>query len=473
MKTASWFIVIFILAINCNAAALQKGISDINGQTAVEVTVYNSNIGLVKDQRNIRLAKGLQELQFMDVASQIIPTSVSIKSLITQDSLNVIEQNYEYDLLSPQKLLDKYVGKEVKLFTKNPYTDKEEIVTAKILSNNAGTPVFQVGKDITFGHPGRIIFSEIPENLISKPTLVWLLDNKLRDDQKIEVRYLTNGINWRASYVMVLNTTDDKAELSGWVTIDNKSGAAYKNARLKLVAGDIQRVEEIQPRRDRVPLMAVAAEAKTQFAEQEFFEYHIYTLERHADLKDNQTKQISLLEAHDIPLKKEFVFYGAEYYYRSKHGELVSNQKVPVFIEFSNKKENNLGMPLPKGIIRVYKYDHDKSLQLVGENNIQHTPKNENIRIKLGDAFDVAASRKQTDWQKLADKVYEAAFEISIRNHKKEDIVVKVIEPIPGDWKVIQASHEFKKVDARTIAFDVAATKDKEVKLSYRVMLKF
>ncbi len=473
MKIMALIMFLFIVLVNGQGFAIQKSFSNIDAQTAVEVTVYNSNIGLVKDQREIKLDKGLQELQFMDVASQIIPTSVSIKSLTQQGGFNIIEQNYEYDLISPQRLLNKYVGKEVKLYTKNPFTDKEEIVSAKIISNNEGNPVFQIGKDITFGHSGRIIFPEIPENLISKPTLIWLIYNQLKGDQKMEVRYLTNGINWRASYVMVLNEKDDKADLSGWVTIDNKSGTTYKNSRLKLVAGDINRVEESQPRRDRMLLMAPSTEAKAQFAEQEFFEYHIYTLGRPTDLKDNQTKQISLMDANNIPVKKEFVFYGSQYYYRGKHSEIASNQKVPVFIELSNKKENNLGIPLPKGIIRVYKYDHDKSLQLVGENTIDHTPKDEKIRIKLGDAFDVVASKKQADWQKITEKLYEAAFEISIRNHKKEDIVVKVIEPIPGDWKVLQSSHEFKKADAFTLTFDVPVAKDKETKIIYRVSMKF
>ncbi|MCI0469963.1 MAG: DUF4139 domain-containing protein [Nitrospirae bacterium] len=457
-----------------NIGAGERGSTTIEDQTAVEVTVYNSNIGLVKDQRQIRLNKGMQELMFMDVASKIIPTSVSIKSLSNPDSLNVIEQNYEYDLLSPQKLMNKYVGKEVKLYTKNPYTDKEEILNAKVLSNNEGSPVYQIGREITFNYPGRIIFPELPENLISKPTLLWQLESKIGGKQKIEALYLTNDINWRASYVAVLNEKDDKAGLSGWVTIDNKSGAAYKNARLKLVAGDISRAEEIPSMpRYKKEVMAYAAAQKPQFEEKEFFEYHIYTLERPTTIKDNQTKQISLLDADNIPVKKEFVFYGAEYYYRSKQGELVSNQKVGVFIQIQNKKEHNLGIPLPKGIIRVYKYDHDKSLQLVGENTIDHTPKDEKIRIKLGDAFDVVGSRKQTDWEKIDNRTYEAGFEVSLRNHKKEDVTVKVIEPIPGDWKMINTSHEYKKTDARTITYDIQIPKDKEVKLTYRVRMRF
>lgn len=474
MKFISLLIMVAFLCFDAfdSALAAQKSLSDINDQIAVEVTVYNSNIGLVKDQRGVRLGKGLQELHFMDVASGIIPSSVSIKSQAGRDSLNIIEQNYEYDLLSPQKLLNKFVGKEVKLYTKNSYTDKEEILQARILSNNEGGTVYQIGNEITFNHPGRIIFSEIPENLISQPTLVWLLDNKFVERQKIEARYLTNGINWRASYVAVLNEMDDRADISGWVTIDNKSGAIYKNARLKLVAGDINRVDEFQPPRIRDTLALQKAEAMAQFAEQEFFEYHIYTLESPTTLKNNQTKQVSLLSAQNIPIKKEFVFQGARYYYMSKYGEISPKQKVSVYIEFLNKKEHNLGIPLPKGIMRVYKYDHDKSLQFVGENTIDHTPKDEKIRIKLGEAFDVVASRKQTDWQKLSDKLYETAFEVSIRNHKKEDIIVKMVEPLPGEWNVLQSSHEFKKFDAFTIHFDIPVKKDLETKLIYRVRIK-
>lgn len=464
---------IFLLSPVTDTQALQKNYLNIEDQTVVEVTVYNSNIGLIKDQREAKLGAGLQELQFMDVASQIIPTSVSIKSISQGKGFNIIEQNYEYDLISPQRLLNKYVGKDVKLYSKNPYTDKEEIVSAKIISNNEGKPVFQIGNDITFEYPGRIIFPEIPENLISKPTLIWLIDNKTIGSQKLEVRYLAKGINWKASYVIVLNERDDLADLSGWVTIDNKSGANYRNAKLKLVAGDISRVDEFQAEREALPMVAMKADAKPQFKEQEFFEYHIYTLERVTDVKDNQTKQISLLNVDNIPVIKSYVLSGAEYYYRGKYGEIISRQKVPVFIEIQNNKKSNLGIPLPNGIVRVYKYDHDKSLQLIGENTIDHTPKDEKIKIKLGEAFDVVTSKKQTEWEKITDKIYEAAFEISIRNHKKEDIVVKVVESIPGDWRILQSSHEYKKVDAFKISFDIPVEKDKETRLIYKVRIKF
>jgi hypothetical protein len=452
------------------AGAITTGLED---QTAVAVTIYNVNLGLVKDQRQIKLQKGEGEVRFMDIASQIIPASVHIKSIIDSGSLLVLEQNYEYDLLNPQKLLDKYVGKDVKLYYKNPYTEREEILNATLLSNNGG-PIFKIGNEITFGHPGRIIFPGVPENLISKPTLVWLVDNSLSSAQKVEASYLTNGINWRADYVLTLNDKDDMTDLSGWVTIDNKSGTTYQNARLKLVAGDVNRVRDEYEYRDKMLRVAeVAAKAAPQFQEEEFFEYHIYTLQRPSTIKDNQTKQISLIAAGDIPVKKELVYYGAKYYYHSQYGEAISNQKVGVFVEMENKKEHNLGIPLPKGIVRVYKHDSEGSLQFVGEDRIDHTPKDEKVRVKLGDAFDVVGSRKQTDWKKIASDTYEVAFELSLRNHKKEDVVVKVIEPIPGDWTMLGSSHAYAKTDAFAAEFAIPVPKDKEVKLTYRVRMRF
>jgi hypothetical protein len=448
--------------------------STLDDQTGVALTIYNVNLGLVKDQRQLRLFSGLGDLRFMDVASQIIPTSVHIKSLIDPETLQVLEQNYEYDLLNPQKLLDKYVGREVKLYQKNPFTEREEIATATLLSNN-GQPIFKIGDEITFGHPGRIVFPGVPENLNAKPTLVWMLKNTLPSTQKIEASYLTNGINWRSDYVVTLNDKDDKADLSGWVTIDNHSGATYQNAKLKLVAGDVNRVKdefEYKRKMDVVAKMAAMPSAP-QFKEDSFFEYHIYTLERPATVKDNQTKQISLVTADDIPVKKELLYYGANYYYYSRYGEATLDQKIGVFVEIQNKKENNLGIPLPKGTVRVYKADKEGSLQFVGEDSIDHTPKDEKVRIKLGNAFDVAGSRKQTDWKKIAYDTYEAAFEISLRNHKKEDVVVKVVEPIPGDWTILSSSHEYKKAEAFTAEFDILVPRDQEAKLTYRVRMRY
>jgi hypothetical protein len=465
-------IIIFIITVGALASASEAGkkIESLStsreDQKRIALTIYNTNLGLVKDQRELQLPIGTVELKFMDVASQIIPASVYIKSLVKSDSLQVLEQNYEYDLLNPQKLMDKYVGKEVKF-----YATPEVLGTATLLSNNNG-PIFKIGDNITTRQPGELIFPGIPENLISKPTLVWLLENTLSSLQEVEASYLTKGISWRADYVLTLNDKDDKADLAGWVTIDNKSGATYKDASIKIVAGDVNTVEDHDVIK-QTKHFSEALTAKAQFKEEGFVEYHIYTLQRSATVKDNQTKQISLINAGNIKVKKEFIFYGAQNYYRSHHTENISNQKVGVYVEVVNRKEDNLGMPLPKGTIRVYKKDSDGSLQFAGEDSIDHTPKDEKVRVKLGDAFDVLGTRTQTDWQKMANDTYEAEFEISLRNHKEEDVVVKVIEPIPGDWKILSSSHDYKKTEAFAAEFSIPVPKDNETKLTYRVRMRF
>jgi hypothetical protein len=456
------------------AASAEVSTSSVDQQIAVEVTAYNEDLGLIKDQRRITLPKGTTELRFMDVAGLINPATVHMQSLTDPKALSVLEQNYEYDLLNPTRLMDKYVGKEVKLYSKNPYTEREEIVTAKVLSNNNNNPVFQIGDEVTFGYPGRVIFPKVPDNLISQPTLVWLLKNDAPKTQDVEVAYLTGGIGWRADYVLVLDEKDQMGGLSGWVTLSNRSGATYPNAKLKLVAGDVNRVqEELAGKVDAVYKARAMEAAAPQFREQTFFEYHIYALERPTTLKDNSTKQISLLNAPEVKVKKEYRIYGEDYYFRGRYGDPEQKKKVSVFIEFENAKANGMGMPLPKGIVRVYKHDADKSLQFTGEDTIDHTPKDEKVKIKLGEAFDVVATRKQTDWKKIASDTYEAAFEIVLRNHKEENVSVRVIEPVPGDWQVLSASHKAVKTSSSQLEMNVPVVKNGETVVTYRVRMRF
>lgn len=463
----------FVFLLPASVMAAEVSTSGVNQQIALEVTAYNDDLGLIKDLRRLPLPKGTTELRFMDVAAKINPATVHMQSLTDPKALSVLEQNYEYDLLSPARLLDKYVGKDVKLYSKNPYTEREEIVTARVLSNNDNNPVFQIGNEVTFGYPGRIIFPQVPDNLIARPTLVWLLKNEAVKTQDVEVAYLTGGIGWRADYVLVLDAQDQMGGLSGWVTLNNQSGASYPNAKLKLVAGDVNRVREQMARRDVLYKSQMMEAAAPQFREQSFFEYHIYTLERPTTLKDNSTKQISLLSAPEVKIKKEYRLYGEDHYYRSRYGDPEQKKKVSVFIEFDNAKGNGMGMPLPKGIVRVYKHDADKSLQFTGEDTIDHTPKDEKVKIKLGEAFDVAATRKQMDWKKIASDTYEAAFEIALRNHKEENVTVRVIEPVPGDWQVISSSQKAVKTSSSQLEMNVPVPKNGETVVTYRVRMRY
>jgi hypothetical protein len=435
-------------------------------QRDVAVTVYNGNLGLVRDVREIRLPDGTSEVQFTDVASHIDPTSVHLKSLSDPDGLKILEQNYEYDLLSSEKLVEKYVGKAVRLYAGDgTYHD------ATLLS--ARGPVFEINGQIHLGQPGRLVLPSLPENLVAVPTLVWLLRNTTQRGQPIEASYLTGGITWKADYVLVLNAADDRSDLTAWVTIDNRSGATYGNAALKLVAGDVHRAEERPKVMMEMAARAAAPVPSREFAEETFFEYHLYTLDGRTTLKDNQTKQISLLSASAIPVRKQLVYRGAPDYYRGPYGAPLANQKVGVFLELVNSQANRLGVPLPKGKVRVYKADSAGSQQLVGEDWIEHTPKDERVKIKVGNAFDVVGQRTQKEWRKLSDRLYEVEWEIVLRNHKATEQTVTVIEPVPGDWQVLSSTRPWEKFDSATLKYEVPIPTEGTAALTYRVRIRY
>ena len=438
-------------------------------QKDVMITIYNGNLGLVKDTREVRLPAGINEVQFKDVAAQIDPTTVHLKSLTDPAGLRILEQNYEYDLVSSGKLMEKYVGKKVRL-----YGSDGTYVEATLLSTNG--PVFDINGQIHLGHHGRIVLPALPDNLVSQPTLVWLLRNQLDRLQRVEASYLTGGITWRADYVMVINAADTRTDLTGWVTVDNKSGTTYGNAALKLVAGDVNRARDARREGRMMDIAAKAASpaaAQREFVAEGLFEYHLYTLDGRTTVKDNQTKQLTLMSAADVAVRKELIYYGAQEYYRNSYGMPVSNQKVAVFLELRNSKDNRLGMPLPKGKVRVYKADGSGSQQFIGEDWIDHTPKDEKVKIKLGNAFDVVGERTQKDWRKLAPGLYEVEWEISLRNHKSEAQTITVMEPLPGDWQMLTSTHPWEKVEAHTLKFDISVPKESAAKLTYRVRLKF
>jgi hypothetical protein len=334
-----------------------------------------------------------------------------------------------------------------------------------------------MGDRIETGVPGRLIYPDVPDTLRDRPTLVTRLvcdDGGLRN---LELSYLTAGLSWRADYVAELSASDDRLDLSGWVTLNNRSGVTYRDARLQLVAGDVHRVA--RPARTRIDMegRALKALAAPRLAEQSLLDYHLYTLERPTTLRENQVKQVALLSAAGIPAHKEYVLRGREHDYRRRQGDLGGKIKAAVFLEFVNSERTGLGLPLPKGILRVYKQDRAGNAQFVGEDRIDHTPKNETVRVRLGDAFDVTANRTQTDFKKIAagphETVVESAYRIALKNARTTPVTVKVEEPMPGDWEVVRESLVHRRQDARTAAWQVAVPADGKAVLTYRVRVRY
>jgi hypothetical protein len=332
--------------------------------------------------------------------------------------------------------------------------------------------ILQIGPDITFNYPGRLAFSELPPNLIAKPTLVWLVDSRA-PNQSIEVTYLAQSMSWSADYVLVLDDKETSAGLVGWVTLVNNTGTSYRNAALKLVAGDVNRVQSHDGMRMEKSMRSIAMNAAPAFREEGLLEYHMYTLARATDVLDKEQKQVALLEAAGVGVEKKLIFSGQEYWYQGRHGELVKNQKVGVFLDFQNSAQNRLGMPLPKGTLRIYKADKSGAKQFVGEDSIDHTPRDERVHIKAGEAFDVVADRKQMSWSSRGDCSAESAWSVELRNHKDEDVRVEVREPAGGDWQVVSSSHPAVKDDARSFHFDVAVPKQGKTQLTYTVRVRW
>lgn len=461
------------------ATAEEEVRSTLQDQQEVAVTIYNEQLALVKDRRKITLKNGFNRLAYREVSAQMRPETALLRSIDHPEGFRLIEQNFDFDLLTPQKLLEKYVGKRVRVAKLHPTTGEETIEEAEVLSVNNGV-VLRIGNRIETGYPGRIIYDEVPANLRDRPTLVISLESGTAKQQDLQLSYLTGGLGWKADYVAELDENDKFVDLTGWVTLTNQSGASYKNAKLQLVAGDVNQVQQ-NMQRERAELMSMAKSSVASapaMVQEGLFEYHLYTLQRPTTISNKQTKQVSLLSASKIPVNKEFLLKGQNYYYRSSYGDLGQKLKVGVFVEFENKEASNLGMPLPKGIVRVYKNDKSGNAQFVGEDRIDHTPKNEDIKLKLGDAFDVTADKKQTNFKKATaigkyNQAYTASFEIILKNAKDEEVEVTVHEPIPGDWKMKNESHPHEKAAAGTAEWKIKVPAEGKTKLSYDVLVRY
>jgi len=428
-----------------------SGVAD---QTAV--TIYNSDLGVVSETRTLSFDKGIGQLQFTDVPWAIDPASVRFEALGTGKNVNILEQNYVYDLVSPQQMYQKYIDKKIELI------DKEgQLYTGILLahSNGAVTLMDDNGKVkiVTLANIAETNFPTLPEGLITRPTLFWLYSSDYSGSLDCNVGYQTTGMNWSAEYVGVLDANETNLDLSGWSSITNNSGKTYKDAKLKLIAGDIHQATPERHKGRQVVKMATMADGMG-FQEKAFFEYHMYTLPRKATLANKEVKQISLFEPAQTEITKIYL-------YRPDFDP----NSVDVNLEFFNSQKAGLGMPLPAGRVRLFKADDDGSMVLLGEDRIKHTPKDEKIIVTVGKAFDIVPEEKVLSSNRISKKVEDRNYEIKIRNHKKDDINVRVDKKLWGTWEITSSSHKFEQKDVNSITLSVPVTANSETIVTFTV----
>ncbi len=442
---------------------------------SVTVTIYNQNRALVNEVRQMAVPKGTHLIEFREVAETIDATSLQVRSLTSPESFRILDQNYEYDLISVQNLLNKYVGKTLKILIPDARgVEGARIVKdARLLANN-DKPIFQIiegegtvssgppgtpsgGGEIYVGDFEAVLLPEIPEGLRPQPTLVWLVDNQGAEEQRIEASYLAGGMSWKADYVLKVDRDNSKGALSGWVTLENSSGKAFKNARLKLVAGDVHVVH--RPSRQAEGLerkMMAQAVPPEDMAEEELFEYHLYSLGRNVDILNRQTKQVALLQSPAVKIEKRVIGSWSNWHYDSGQRDTIK-QKLDVFLKFKNNEPNGLGLPLPEGVVRAYQESGDGTVIFIGEDTIDHTGKDNDVELKMGQAFDIVVERRQTEYRKIGANGVRFTWEIRIKNSKDTPQRVELQETFSGEWKVLASNTKLEKMDARRIKFIVDA----------------
>lgn len=467
-----WLPAVWLMLVGQFAVAQQPSVATTTAtagnRQSLAITIYNSNFALVRETRRVSLPAGAVRLGFEDVPTTIEPATVQLSP---SSGLEVLDESYEYDVLSPERLLEKYVGKEITLVLRSQQngTTRDEDVKATVLSTNG--PVWRIGNEIVTGlAPVGYRFPELPGGLYTRPTLVWNLRNSAAGERRLAVSYLADNITWAANYVLDLSRDGRQGGLQGWVSLTNNSGAAFPDAQLSLVAGQVHRAMAARPLPMRAQTIVAGNLASGQFAQEAAGEYHLYQLNRRITLENDESKQISLLAASAVPVEQTYVVAGSSYIFRQP---LPQGQPAPepvkVYLSFRNDAAAGLGQPLPAGIVRVYQPDSRGNLQLLGEDKINHTPKDETARLDVGNAFDITAERHQTDFRAISARVHESAFEITLRNHKDQAVTIEVREPVGGSWEVLESNYPAKKIDAFTLGFDVPVPANGTAKLTYRV----
>lgn len=461
------------------AAAQTPVVSTPESREAVSLTIYNGGFGVVREVRSVPLVRGPQAVRFEGVPSGIEPQSLSLVSLTRPGGIAVAEQNYQFNLIGTQSVLDAAVGQRIRLIRDIGGTTVAE--TGVLISQPGMGRIVRLDDGRVLVDPaGTIELLTLPDGLLSRPSLLWRLVADAAGPQRIEARYLTQGLTWQADYVAVVSADETRADLTGWVTLTNQSGATYQNAALQLIAGDVRRVMPPPPpavmgraamEMDAVYAMPVAPQQEA------FFEYHLYTFPTPTTLEERETKQLQLLSATNAGVRRRLVVdAGGSYFpfYRApRPGAVGDERSAAVMLEMVNSEANAMGMPLPAGTVRVYKADARGQLQFVGEDRIQHTARNETVRLYIGDAFDVVATRRVMGDRRISDSEREITVEVEVRNRKAEPAEVDVVErQFWGDWRITQSTHRHERLDARTAQFTVRLGADETATVRYTARLR-
>lgn len=456
----------FLLALCATTMLILPATAEINvgveAQKKLDIVIYNSDRALIKDSRTVNMQKGVNEIAFAGISSQIIPESV----LMAGTGIRFLENNFNYDVLSYESLLEKSVGDIVTVEYMNPKTGIAEVNQAELLALNGMQPILRINGKIDSSYPGRVLFNKIPANLRAKPTLVMSVESDQTADRELTLNYMSRGLSWNANYVARLNADDTTMSLNGWVSLTNNSGTDYKKANLQVVAGDVNVVRQIMPRMLKANMAMDAAMVETAAAmgTESIGDFHLYTLPRQTDILSNQTKQVSLLSADNVGIHKTYLFDN-----QLKPYDEIKQVKPRVEMTFMNTAENHLGMALPRGIIRMYKEDSRGQMIFVGEDRINHTGNLEEVRLNLGTAFDISADARLIGSTQPAAGVTEKEYEITIKNGSQHNVTVTILENFNGTWRILKESQASEKPTARQAQWTVAVPAGGESKLTYQV----
>lgn len=465
MKYQKWIVMAMTAALLLGAsAAVAEGpvLSDPDQRQTLELTVYNQDLALVREVRRIEMPSGEFQLEFRGVPERIQPATLLVGG---DESMVVLEQNYEFDLMSQQSILEKYIGRDVAWILEDGGR-----VTGRLLATSQG-PVFEVGGEIMFDMPGRIVLPSLPDNLRARPTLVWRVQRERAGRPELNVSYLTGGLRWQADYVLQLDDAGEEADLRGWVTVENRSGTGFVQATLQLVAGDIQQVRPAMDRMKGGRMVAEMALAAPDMEAESLYDYHLYTVPWATDLPHNSSKQVSMLSATGIDVERIYTVRGASRFFRG--GAPGPEQDVWVSYAFENNETNDLGKPLPAGTVRVYGQSDGGRQQLLGEDRIDHTPRNERLELTVGKAFDIVAERTRMDYERVGDRMHRTTWQVEVRNRKEEAVTVEVREPVGGDWTVVKSTHAHEKVSAQELLFRLPVKADGTTTLTYTIEVEF